>query len=412
MRFTELFTKTRRTAPKDETSKNAALLIRAGYLDKLMAGVYTYLPLGLRVLRNIEAVIREEMNKAGGQELLMPALHPKELWQKTGRWNSMDDLYKIIDSSNREFALSPTHEEVVAPLMRQFVSSYRDLPVAVYQFQTKFRMELRPKAGILRGREFLMKDLYSFHRDEADLKRYYEVMKKSYGEIWKRVGIGEATHLTYASGGSFSEFSHEFQTITPAGEDTVYLCEGCGTGVNKEIQPKQKTCPECGGKKFSEKRAIEVGNIFELKTKFSDAFGLTYKDEKGVARPVVMGCYGIGLGRVMGAIAETLSDEKGLVWPFSVAPFRAHLIGIMNNESGIREKTENVYAALCNAGIEVLYDDRDESAGVKFADADLLGMPQRIVISEKTVAKKSAELTDRATGKTRLAPLEKVAALL
>ncbi len=408
MRFSELFTKTRRLAPKDETSKNAALLIRAGYIDKLMAGVYTYLPLGLRVIRNVESIIREEMNKAGAQELLMPALHPKENWMKTGRWNSMDDLYKVKDSSDREFALSPTHEEVIVPLAQQFISSYRDLPFAAYQFQTKFRMELRPKAGMLRGREFLMKDCYSFHRDEEDLKRYYELMKRAYETIWQRTDLGEATHLTYASGGTFAQYSHEFQTVTPAGEDTIYICAKCGAGINKEIRSEQKECPACGGKKCAEARAIEVGNIFELKTKFSDAFGLTYKDETGAARPVQMGCYGIGLGRVMGAIAETHHDGRGIIWPEAVAPFRVHLVSIANRDSRIRHQADAIYEALEKAGIETLYDDREESAGVKFADADLLGMPARIVVSEKTLAKKSAEITDRAGGKTWFVALNRI----
>lgn len=410
MRQSELFTKTQKEAPSGETSKNAQLLIRAGYIDKLQAGVYTYLPLGLRVLRKIEQVIREEMNKVGGQEILMPALHPKENWQTTGRWETMDDLYKVKDASGRESALGPTHEEIVVPLVKQFVSSYKDLPFGVYQFQNKFRMELRAKSGLLRGREFIMKDFYSFHRDEEDLKLYYEVMKKAYNEVFKRVGLGGQTYLTYASGGSFSKYSHEFQTITDSGEDTIYLCDTCYVAVNKEIHAEQNVCPQCGKKALIEKRAIEVGNIFELKTKFSDPFKLQYKDEDGTLKPVVMGCYGIGLGRVMGTIAEVLSDEKGIAWPEAVAPFYVHLVSLgqkaKNKERGVTLAAEKVYGELRNANVEVLYDDRDASAGQKLNDADLLGIPYRLVVSEKTIEKNSVEITNRKTGETKLVKLD------
>lgn len=405
MRQSELFTKTRKEAPSGETAKNAKLLIRAGYVDKLSAGVYSFLPMGLRVIRKIETIIREEMNKAGGQELLMPALHPKEIWETTGRWSTMTDLYKVSDTIGRENALGPTHEEVIVPLVKQFISSYKDLPFAAYQFQNKFRMELRAKSGLLRGREFLMKDLYSFHQDEADLKFYYDIMKTAYGEIFKRAGIGHLTYLTFASGGTFSKFSHEFQTITDAGEDTIYLCDNCLVAVNKEIITEQSTCPQCGNKNLTEKKAIEVGNIFELKTKFSDPFDLKYKDEKGKLQPVVMGCYGIGLGRLMGTIVEVLSDKDGLVWPESVAPFRVHLVAVGESDK-VKETSDKVYGELRNAAVEVLYDDRDVSAGVKFADADLIGIPYRVVVSEKTLAQASAEVKIRQTGDVELVKLE------
>ncbi len=393
----QLFTKTRKESPADEVSKNAKLLIQAGFIDKLQAGVYTYLPLGLKVLKNIENIIRDEMTKAGGQELLMPSLHPKENWEKTGRWKTMDDLYKVKDTSGKENALGPTHEEVVVPLAKQFISSYRDLPVAVFQIQNKFRMELRAKSGILRGREFLMKDLYSFHKDEEDLKRYYEVMKKAYKSIFERVGLGKMTYLTFASGGSFSKYSHEFQTVTPSGEDTIYLCEKCGIGVNEEIIEEQKICPKCGGKTFKKETSIEVGNIFELKTKFSQPFNLTFKNEEGKDELVLMGCYGIGLGRVMGAIVEVLSDEKGIVWPASVAPFQVHLLRL-GSEEDVKNHAEKFYQELQKNNIEVLYDDRDISAGEKFADADLVGIPVRAVISGKTLKAGKIELKERASG--------------
>ncbi len=402
MRQTELFTRTQKDNPSEEVAKNAQLLIRAGYIDKLQAGVYTYLPLGLRVLRKIETIIREEMNKVGGQEVLMPSLHPKENWETTGRWTTMDDLYKVKDASGRENALGPTHEEIVVPLAKQFISSYKDLPFGVYQFQNKFRMELRAKSGILRGREFIMKDFYSFHRDEKDLKMYYEIMKQAYREIFKRVGIGERTYVTYASGGSFSKYSHEFQTLTSAGEDIIYLCDQCAIAVNKEIKADQPNCPQCGATGLREEKAIEVGNIFELKTKFTEPFKVTYKDEKGELQPVVMGCYGIGLGRVMGTIVEVLSDEKGIVWPESVAPFRAHLISLKSKTGEAEKAAEELYKKLRNENVEVLFDDRDATAGQKLNDADLLGIPYRIVVSEKTLEKGGYEVRHRRTGEEKI----------
>lgn len=394
----QLFTKTRREAPKDEVAKNAQLLIRGGYIDKLAAGVYTYLPLGLRVLKKIEQIIREEMNRAGGVELLMPSFHPKELWEKTGRWNTMTDLYKVSDSSGREVALGPTHEEVVTPLVGSFISSYRDLPRVVYQFQNKFRMELRAKSGILRGREFLMKDMYSFHRDEKDLAEYYEKMKAAYKRVFERVGIGELTYLTFASGGSFSKYSHEYQTVTPAGEDTIALCDKCKVAINKEIKADQPNCPSCGGSDLREERSIEVGNIFELKTKYSNAFGLTYKDEEGKPQPIQMGCYGIGLGRVMGAAVEAFADKKGIVWPEAIAPFRLHLLNLSADDKAVCAEALSFYDELKKKKIEVLYDDRKNiSAGEKFADSDLLGIPTRVVISKKTLAEGKYEIKKRTT---------------
>ncbi|MEK7460400.1 MAG: aminoacyl--tRNA ligase-related protein [Patescibacteria group bacterium] len=403
MRQSTLFTKARKEAPADEVAKNAKLLIRAGFVDKLQAGAYSYLPLGLRVLKKIENIIREEMNNAGGQELLMPALHPKELWQTTGRWDTMDDLYKVTDSSGRENALGPTHEEVVVPLVKQFISSYRDLPFSVYQFQNKFRMELRAKSGILRGREFLMKDMYSFHKDEADLALMYEKMKGVYARVFERLGIGERTFLTFASGGSFSKYSHEFQVTTEAGEDTIHICDKCHIAVNKEIIEDQKnTCPSCGDKNLRVETAIEVGNIFDLKTRFTTPFNLMYKDEAGVEQPVLMGCYGIGLGRVLGTVVEVLGDDKGLVWPTDIAPFAVHLVEIHSSNPEVRKTAENLYTDLSNHGIEVLWDDRELRAGEKFAESDLLGIPLRVVISEKTLTGGTLEVKVRKGGEVRM----------
>jgi prolyl-tRNA synthetase len=384
MRQSQLFTKTLKDAPKDEESTNAKLLIRAGFVHKEMAGVYTFLPLGLRVLKNIENIIREEMNRVGGQELFMPALHPKENWKQTGRWDSLNTLFRFTSYyTKQEYVLGPTHEEIIVPLAKTFLSSYRDLPKHVYQIQNKFRDEKRAKSGILRSREFLMKDLYSFHIDEADLDAYYERMKDSYKRIFEKVGIGHVTHLTFASGGTFSKYSHEFQTITEAGEDTIYLCEKCDVAVNEEIIKDQPVCPECKNKNLKQEKAVEVGNIFKLGTKYSEPFHLSYKDEKGKEHLVVMGCYGIGLNRLMGVIAEVFHDEKGILWPRAVAPALVHLVSLQGGE----KKAEELYKDLQEKGVVVLYDDRqDSSPGEKFTDADLIGIPLRIVVSAKALS--------------------------
>lgn len=383
MRQSELFVKTRRTPPRDETFNNAKLLIRGGFIDKLLAGVYTYLPAGLRTLRKIERIVREEINSLGAQEILMPTLHPKQNWQTTGRWDTMDDLYKLSDLSGREFALGGTHEEVIVPLVKQFVASYKDLPFSVYQIQNKFRMELRAKSGVLRGREFIMKDLYSFHSDEEDFEKFYARVRDVYHTIFKRVGIGEQTYFTFAAGGSFSRYSHEFQTVASAGEDIIYICKNCRTAINREIIGKQKCCPKCAKKSFAKERAIEVGNIFPLKTRFSDSFGLVFKDKKGKTHPVLMGCYGIGLGRLLATVVEIHHDESGIVWPASIAPWHIHLI-TLGNDRQLLKHTESVYNRLKRQNFEVFWDDRDESAGVKLTDSDFMGIPVRLVISHKT----------------------------
>lgn len=396
MRQSQLFTKTQKNAPKDEPSANARFLIRGGFADKLMAGVYSILPLGWRVMKKIENVIREEMNAIGGQEFFMPSLHPKENWQKTGRWDSMDDLFKVKDAGEREFALGSTHEEIIAPLAQKFVSSHKDLPFAAYQIQNKFRMEKRAKSGVLRGREFLMKDLYSFHASQNDLDDFYEKVKFAYKNIFDRCGIGEKTYLTFASGGSFSKYSHEFQATTPAGEDTIYVCKKCNLAVNKEIKPETPACPECGGADFREEKGIEVGNIFKLGTKYSQPFGLTVDNEQGEKIDVVMGCYGIGLQRLMGTVVEVNNDEKGIIWPESVAPFKVHIVEVKSKNEKVATEAEKLYKLLMTEGIEVLYDDRaNASAGEKFADADLVGIPWRVVVSEKSLQKGGVEIKKR-----------------
>ncbi len=382
MRQSELFTKTLREAPKDEEATNAKLLIRAGFIDKTMAGVYSFLPLGLRVINNIEKIVREEINAIGGQEILMPALHPKELWQKTDRWDHFDALLKVVSHFKSEYALGPTHEETIAPLAKKFILSYKDLPFAAYQVQTKFRDEARAKSGLLRGREFKMKDLYSFHRTSDDLLVYYEIAKKVYEKIFARLGL-EAL-LVEASGGTFSKYSHEFQVLSTAGEDVIYHCS-CGFSKNKEIMEEKfqaltpgntGVCPSCGGELHVD-AGIEVGNIFQLNTKFTDPFEVKYKDEEGNTQLVYMGCYGIGISRAMGTIVETSHDDRGIVWSDEVAPFRVHLLEL-KGASG-----KKLYEDLRKRGIETLYDDRDISAGEKFGDADLIGIPTRIVVSEK-----------------------------
>ncbi len=407
MKQSKLFTKTKKEAPKDEVSVNAQLLIRAGFADKLMAGVYTFLPLGLRVMKKIENIIREEMNAIGGQEVSMPALQPKENWMTTGRWETMDDLYKIKDASEREFALGSTHEEVIAPLMKKFVSSYKDLPLYAYQFQNKFRMELRAKSGLLRGREFLMKDLYSFHLKEEDLDEYYEKAKEAYFKIFEKFGIKDKTYLAFASGGTFSKYSHEFQTISEAGEDIIYICNKCGLAVNKEIKPETEKCPECGESDFREEKAIETGNIFKLMNKYSKPFNLTVADEKGEQKEVLMGCYGIGLSRAMGTIVEIFHDEKGMIWPEAVAPFKVHLLSLGKNE-----EAEKIYQDLLNKNIEVLFDDREVSAGEKFADSDLIGIPYRVVVSEKSFKAGGVEVKKRNEEKSEIIEAEKLLAYL
>lgn len=390
MRWSESFIRTVKNPPKGEVSKNARLLIQAGFIDKLMAGVYTYLPLGLRVLKKIENIIREEMELAKGQEVLMPALHPKVNWETTGRWDSVDDLFRFVSyHSKSELALGPTHEEVLVPLAKKIILSYKDLPRYVFQIQNKFRDEKRAKSGILRGREFLMKDLYSFHKDEDDLNKYYDLMKGVYNNIFKRLGIGDQTYLTFASGGTFSKYSHEFQTVTDAGEDIIFICEKCRIAINEEIIHEQTTCPQCSEKKLTKTKSVEVGNIFNLKTKFSKPFDLSYLGEDGNKRDVMMGCYGIGLSRAMGTVAEVLGDDKGIIWPESIAPFQVHLViagGKDDNE--VVGAAEKIYADMVKENIEIFYDDReDKSMGEKLNDADLMGVPNRIIVSKKTLQK-------------------------
>ena len=409
MRQSKLFTRTRKESPADEVSRNAELLIRGGFVHKEMAGVYSYLPLGLRVLRKIENIIREEMDKVGGQEVLMSTMQPKENWEKTGRWEAMGDLYKVSDASGREVALGPTHEEIVVPILKNYISSHKDFPLYIYQIQNKFRMELRAKSGMLRGREFIMKDMYSFHTSAGDFENFYSKMQDAYKTIFSRVGIGHLTYMTFASGGTFAKYSHEFQTITPVGEDVIYVDEASGVAVNKEVLSDEILNQlNLKKEKLVEQRAIEVGNIFDLKTKYSAPFDLSFTDEKGEKHPVLMGCYGIGLGRLLGTVVEVLADDKGIIWPESIAPFQVHLLALGDDETTSAE-ADRVYKSLSKAGIEVLFDDRmNISAGEKFSDADLLGIPFRAVVSLRSIKEKGIELKKRAEEKGKIVSLEEL----
>lgn len=408
MRYSQLFGKTSKTVASDADSINAKLLTQGGFIQKEISGVYNYLPLGLRVLTKIQNIVREEMDKIGGQEILMPAMTQNESWITTGR-NNMDVLFHFKGQGDTDLVLNPTHEEVVAPLAQKYLFSYRDLPVAVYQIQNKFRNEARAKSGLLRGREFNMKDLYSFHVDEEDLNRYYEIVKKAYFEIYKRLELDDITVLTFASGGAFSQFSHEFQTINENGEDTIYLCEKCKVAINKEIIDTQKNCPECGGDKLKTVKATEVGNIFKLRTKFSKAFDFYYSDKDGQEKIVEMGCYGFGPSRVMGTVVEVFNDNKGIVWPKSIAPYQVHLVGLDLFDENIKTQAEKIYQNLLDKKIEVLFDDRiDITAGAKFVDADLIGNPIRLVISKRSIENGGIEFKKRNEEKSEIIPLDKI----
>ncbi len=411
MKQSQLFSKTRKEAPKDEVSKNAQLLIRAGYINKEMAGVYSLLPLGLITLNRINRIIREEMNAIGGQEVFLSTLQDKSVWQKTGRWDDavVDNWFKTKLKNDSELGLGFTHEEPLTLLMRNFVQSFRDLPVYPYQIQTKFRNEIRAKSGIMRGREFLMKDLYSFSRDEKEHQAFYEKTKQAYMNVFRRAGIADRTHLTFASGGSFAKYSHEFQTVSDAGEDLIYVDEKSGIAVNKEVLTDE-VLADLGIKRGNlvERKAVEVGNIFSLGTRFSEPLELRFLNEKGEKQNVVMGSYGIGPTRLMGAVVEALSDADGIVWPEEVAPFRVHLIAIADKAGKVAEEAAKLYNAFTEKGIDVLYDDRDARPGEKFADSDLLGLPHRVVLSEKTLAEGVLEYKPRCANTAGERSVEKI----
>ena len=405
MRVSHLFTKTLKDAPADEVAKNAQLLIRAGFVYKEMAGVYAYLPLGIKVLENIKQIVREEMDAIGGNEISLTALQPSDAWKKTGRWDDavLDVWFKTKLANGTELGLAPTHEEALTKLMKNYIHSYKDLPVYPYQFQIKFRNELRSKSGLMRGREFWMKDLYSFSRSQEEHNTFYEKVSAAYTRVFDRLGLGDSTFKTFASGGSFARFSHEYQTISPVGEDIIYLDRESGIAVNEEVYTDE-VLAELGldKSKLEEVKAVEVGNTFNLSTKFSDPLELNFTDEDGVSKPVVMGSYGIGPSRLMGLIAEHFADDKGLVWPVNVAPYKVYLVSI----GDITEQANELYEKLQASGLTVLFDDRAERPGAKFADAELIGLPYRITISQRLIEQGVLELTYRNTGETELLTLD------
>lgn len=410
MRQSKLFTRTRKDAPKDEVAKNAELLIRGGFIHKEMAGVYSYLPLGLRVIKNIEKIIREEMNAIGGIEMKTSVLQNKEVWEKSNRWDDavVDNWFKTKLKNGGEVGLSFTNEEAYSNILKQYVSSYKDLPAYPYDFKEIFRNEARSKSGIMRGREFYWKALYSFSKDETEHNKFYAEATEAYKKIFTRAGIGDKTYLTFASGGTFSKFSHEFQTVCESGEDIIYVDEGKKLAINKELIDEESLVKDMDldKKDLIEKKAIEVGNIFSLGTKFSEPFDLKYKNDKGENIMVFMGSYGIGLGRLMGTIVELFADDKGIVWPKEVAPFKAHLL-LLSTDEKTQKLADDVYKKLRAENIEVLYDDRELRAGEKFADSDLIGIPTRIIIGDKT-AGSTFEVKDRATDKVEQKSLEDI----
>ncbi|MEK7135921.1 MAG: aminoacyl--tRNA ligase-related protein [Patescibacteria group bacterium] len=399
MRQSRLFTKTRKLAPADEAAKNAQLLVRAGYIHKEMAGVYSYLPLGKKVLEKIERVVREEMDAIGGQEIRMATLHPSEPWKQTGAWDSVDVVFKIKSRTEKEYTVGQSEEEIVTPIAREYIQSYRDLPVAIYQIGQKYRDELRAKSGIMRGREFMMKDMYSFHETQEDFDRFYNEVKEAYLKVYTRLGL--TAKATEASGGAFTKkLSYEFMVLTETGEDDILYCDSCSYCVNAEIstQKEKDGCTRCKKGSLARAKASEVGNIFDLGTKYAKDFSFTYKDTEGKDQHPIMGCFGIGISRLMGVIVETFADEKGLVWPESVAPFQVHLVSLGKNGDEISKTADVIYNELLKIGVEVLYDDRDARAGEKFAESDLLGIPKRIVVGKDAVHTGIFEVVDRTTG--------------
>jgi len=398
MRSSQLFSKTSKTIPADETAANAQLLIKAGFIHKEMAGVYAYLPLGLRVIENIKNIIREEMNAIGGQEVQMSVLQPKDIWEKTDRWDDkkVDNWFKTKLVNGTELGVGLTHEEPIVDALSNYINSYKDLPIYVYQIQNKFRNELRAKSGLLRGREFIMKDMYSFARTQAEHEQLYDKAVQAYRKVYVRLGIGDITYRTYADGGIFTErFSDEWQTVSDIGEDTIFVDESKKVAINKDIY-NDESIKKLGLDKSNlvEKKGVEAGNTFHLESKYTNALEAFYTDANGQKQPIIMGCYGIGVSRLMGLLAEHFADDKGLVWPENIAPFRVYLAQIGDSEQ-VANLSQELYEELNNKGVSVLWDDRDERPGVKFGDADLYGIPTRLVVSEKTLATGQIELKRR-----------------
>lgn len=396
MRVSTLVTKTSKNIPADETAKNAQLLIRAGYVYKVMAGVYAYTPLGLRVLERIKQIVREEMNAIDSNELIMTSLQNRETWEQTGRWSddAVDVWFKTSLQDGTELGLAWSHEEAIMTMLQQYITSYKDLPASVYQFQTKLRNELRAKSGIMRGREFIMKDMYSVHATQEDMDAYYDKAIAAYKRVYDRLGIGAETFVTFASGGAFTKFSHEFQTLCDAGEDVLYVNQDKTVAVNEEVLDDATQEMGISRDDLSPVKSAEVGNIFKFGTEKSQQMGITYTDAEGAQKPLYLASYGIGITRVMGVIVEKLADDKGLVWPEAIAPFRVYLAPVGISDT-VRQAADELYRDLTQQNIAVLYDDRDCRPGEKFADAELLGIPYRLVVSEKTLAEGALEIKRR-----------------
>lgn len=411
MRLSKNFTRTIKQAPADEVARNAQLLIRAGYVHKTMAGVYSYLPLGLKVVENIKQIVREEMNKINSQELVMSTLQSKDLWQETGRWSDelVDVWFKSKLQDGTEVGFGWTHEEPIVDLLRNYLKSYKDLPISVYQFQNKLRNELRAKSGIMRGREFVMKDMYSVHASKEDLDKYYNAAIEAYKRCYDRFGIGDETYVTFASGGAFTKFSHEFQTICDAGEDYIYLHRGKNIAVNEEVLDDAVKELGIDRSELERVKTAEVGNIFNFGTQKSEEMRLVFTDAEGVEQYAYMGSYGIGITRVMGVIVEKFADDKGLVWPENIAPAKVYLVQIGSQS---RATADELYQKLQSAGIETIYDDRDERPGVKFADAELLGIPYRVTVSDRLLDDGKWEVSTRQTGEQRLLTADELLATL
>jgi len=409
MKYSKLFSKTLKNAPSNGDTANHRLLVQAGFVRQVMAGIYTYLPLGLKVLNNISKIVREEMDNIGAQEVLMPILHPSSLWKQTGGWDKIDVLFKIKSRTDKEYALAQSNEETVTPLAKEWIHSAKDLPLAVYHINWKFRDELRSKSGIMRGREFLMKDMYSWHSSQADFDQFYALVKKAYMNVFTRLGL--VAKATEASGGAFTEkVSYEFEVLTDAGEAPVLYCDRCDYCVNVDDIKTYKLgdeCPICHKDNLKSAMASEVGNVFDLGTKYSKAFDLSINDKNGEKIYPIMGCYGIGISRTMGVLVEKFNDEKGIIWPESVAPFKLHLCSLNTNDEQVIKRCEEVYSALINANVEVLYDDRsDVGAGQKLAEADMIGCPYRAIISAKTGEK--IELKKRSENTSSLMSLDEI----
>lgn len=413
MRISQLFTKTSKTAPADEVAKNAQLLIRAGFVYKVMAGVYAYTPLGLRVLEKIKQIVREEMNAIGGQELIMSSLQKRETWEETGRWDDevVDVWFKSKLKDDTEVGFGWSHEEAIIEMMKQYLVSYKDLPINVYQFQTKMRNELRAKSGIMRGREFIMKDMYSMSLNAEQHETFYQSSIDAYSRVFDRLGIGNETYVTFASGGAFTQFSHEFQTICDAGEDIIYLHREKNIAVNEEVM-SEESLAELGIKRedLEKVKSAEVGNIFNFGTQKSEDTNFTFTNSEGKRQYVHLGSYGIGITRLMGVVVEKFADEKGIVWPEAIAPAKVYLVQI-GGEISMKRATE-LYEELLNKGIEVLFDDRDERPGTKFADSELMGIPYRVTVSDRLIGASQYEFTERKTGETKLLTREELLAKL